>query len=428
VLLAVLAQWVLPISFPLTPVFLIVGGIVLYNLFFWLWSRRLRSQDMHLAIPRVRTLVRTQTAIDLVTLVVLLHFTGGVENPFVFYLVFHIVIASVLLSRRVAYLFATLAVVLFGALAGLEYLGWVPHVHLEGFVSPQFHRQAPTAWAVVLSLATVLYISAYMASSIAGELRERQREVAALRDRCLIDNSALEEANKRLVEVDRLRTHFLAIASHDLRAPLAAVQSYLRIALGGFVGDLNDQQRDILEKSSLRIDELLKLINDLLDNARIEAGQIVSEMEEVSIAQVVADAIENVHGLAQEKGLVLRAEVPEDLPMIDGAPSRLVQVVTNLLSNAVQFTASGGSIAVRVSVANDHLQTEVMDTGTGISPEAMPRIFEEFYRGEGVKTKGTGLGLAIAKKIVEAHGGEIWAESPYSESPKGSRFVFTLPT
>lgn len=426
-LLALLANKVFHIGFPLMPVFVITAIIALYNLWFWLRAKQLGSEDFSSIVPRARSLVQIQSVADLAAFTLLLHCTGSVENPFIFYFVFHIVIASVLLPQRAAYLIATLATVLFGSLVGLEYLELIPHIHLQGFISPELCRQGSYILAVLFSLVTVLYTSAYMTSSIAGELRRRQREVASLKDRCLVDVRSLEEANEKLVELDRLRTHFLAIASHDLKAPLAAVQTYLQVILGGFTGEISDEQRDMLGRSSIRIEGLLKLINDLLDATRIEAGQIVEEMEEISVAEVVEDTLENVRSLAEEKGLELLTEVPEGLSKIMGASHRLVQVLTNLSNNAVQFTPSGGKVTIRVGEEADHLRVEVMDTGIGIPPEDMPRIFEEFYRGKDVEAKGAGLGLAIAKKIVEAHGGKIGAESPYGESEKGSKFTFTLP-
>jgi len=427
VAMALSAKYILHIGIPLAPVFVIAATIALYNLFFWFKAKELARESAPSIIPKARSSVLLQSAIDLVALTALVHFTGGVENPFIFLSVFHIIIVSVLLPYKTAYQVATLALFLLCSLAVLEYVGLIPHIHLEGFIAQELCHHKLYLAATLSALAGTLYTSTYVATSIAGELRKRQREVASLKDRCLIDLGALEEANKKLIELDRLRTHFLAIASHDLKAPLAAVQSYLQIILGGFAGEVNDEQRDMLERSSVRIEELLKLINDLLDATRIEAGQIVREMEETSLTEVVEDALENVRSLAEEKGLGLLAEVPEGLPEIMAAPRRLVQVLTNLLNNAVQFTPSGGRITLRVRELDEHLQVEVMDTGIGISPEDMPRMFEEFYRGKGVETKGVGLGLAIAKKIVEAHEGKIWAESPYPESEKGSKFTFTLP-
>jgi len=427
VAMALFAKYILHIGVPLVPVFGIAAIVALYNLFFWFKARDLARESASSIVPKARSSVLLQSIIDLVALTALIHFTGGVENPFIFLCVFHIIIVSVLLSYKTAYQVATLALFLLCSLAVLEYVGLIPHLHLEGFIPQELCRHKLYLAAVLSALAGTLYASTYVATSIAGELRKRQREVASLKDRCLIDVKALEEANKKLLELDRLRTHFLAMASHDLKAPLAAVQSYLQVILGGFVGEVNDAQRDMLERSSVRIEELLKLINDLLDATRIEAGQIVQEMEETSLAEVVEDALENVRSSAAEKGLELLVEVPEGLPEIKASPRRLVQVLTNLLNNAVQFTPSGGKVTVRVRELDEHLQVEVMDTGIGISPEDMPRIFEEFYRGKDVETKGAGLGLAIAKKIVEAHGGKIWAESPYPESEKGSKFTFTLP-
>lgn len=427
VALALFAKYILRIGIPLAPVLIIAAIVAFYNLFFWFKARELARESVTSIIPKARSSVLLQSVIDLAAFTALVHFTGGVENPLIFLSVFHIIIVSVLLSYKTAYQVATLAVFLLCSLAILECAGPIRHIHLEGFLAQELCHNKLYLAAILSALAATLYSSTYVATSIAGELRKRQREVASMKDRCLIDLGALEEANKKLTELDRLRTHFLAMASHDLKAPLAAVQSYLQVILGGFTGEINDEQRDMLERSSIRIEELLKLINDLLDATRIEAGQIVQEMEEISLAEVVEDALENVRSSAEEKGLGLSVEVPESPPEIMAAPRRLVQVLTNLLNNAVQFTLSGGKITLRVRELDESLQVEVMDTGIGISPEDMPRIFEEFYRGKDVETKGAGLGLAIAKKIVEAHGGKIWAESPYPESEKGSKFTFTLP-
>lgn len=421
------ANKVIGIFFPLLPIFIITAVVAFYNLLFSLFARGLAQKGATSIVPEARKFVLLQSIFDLIALIVLVHFTGGVENPFIFFSVFPIIIVSVLLPYKTAYRIASFTVLLFFGLVGLEYFGLIPHVHLEGLLPPDLYRQERFVLAVLFSLAITLYISTYMASSIAGELRKRQREVASLKDRCITDLKALKEVNKKLMELDRLRTHFLAMASHDLKAPLAAVQSYLQVILGGFVGEVSEKQRQMLERSSLRIEGLLKLINDLLDATRIEEGQIVRDMERVSLKDVVEDSLENVRSIAEEKGLELSTDLPEDLPEIMASRRRLVQVLTNLLNNAVQFTPSGGKVAVRAKEMDDYISVEVMDTGIGIPPEDMPRIFEEFYRGKHVKTKGAGLGLAIAKKIVEAHGGKIWAESPYPESDKGSKFTFTLP-
>jgi signal transduction histidine kinase len=425
--LALFANSVLRIGFSTLPVYIIAVGIALYNLIFWFQATGLASEDTSDLAGKARRFAAVQSVVDLLALTVLIHFTGGVENPLIFYFVFHITVASILLPYREAYSLATLAVMLLCSLIGLEYFGVIPHVHLEGFISPDLYRQESYILAVIFIFATVLYVSTYMASSIARELRERQREVASLRDRCLIDFTALEEVNRKLTELDRLRTYFLGMVSHDLKAPLVAIESYLQVILGGFAGDITEEQREMLGRSSHRIGGLLDLISDLLDVSRIEAGQIAKEFKPMCLSEVVEGCLEDVQVMAREKEMELRVEAPEELPTIRAAPHRLRQVLNNLLSNAIKFTPPKGVISLCVEEKLDCLQVEVMDTGTGISPEDLPYVFDEFFQGRNVERAGAGLGLSIAKKIVEAHGGKIWAESPCTTDGKGSRFTFILP-
>lgn len=425
--LALFANNVLRIGFPAFPVYVIAIGIALYNLIFWLYARRLRPEDTPDLVAKARGFAAVQSVADLLALTVLLHFTGGIENPLLFYFVFHITVASILLPYGAAYSLATLAVLLLCSLIGLEYFGIVPHVHLGGFVPLDLYRQESYILAILFTLATVLYISTYMATSISGELRKRQREVASLRDRCLIDSRALEETNRKLTELDRLRTYFLGMVSHDLKAPLVAIESYCQVILGGFAGEINEEQREMLERSSHRIGELLNLINDLLDVSRIEAGQIAQEFKATSLSEVVEGSLEDIQAMAKEKGMSLQVEVPAKLPVIHAAPHRLRQVLNNLLSNAIKFTPPEGLITISVEDKRDQLQIEVMDTGAGIPQEDLPYVFDEFFRGRDVERTGAGLGLSIARKIVEAHGGRIWVESPCTDDGKGSRFTFTLP-
>lgn len=426
-ILTLIAHTVLRIGFPALPVYLIAIGIALYNLVFWFQAKGLTPEDTPDLVEKVRRFAAVQSVVDLLALTVLLHFTGGVENPLVFYFVFHITVASILLPYKAAYSLATLAVLLLCSLIGLEYFGIIPHIHLGGFVPLDLYRQRTYILAVLFTFVTVLYISTYMATSIAGELRKRQREVASLRDRCLIDFNALEEVNKRLTELDRLRTYFLGMVSHDLKAPLVAIESYLQVILGGFAGEINEEQQEMLERSSHRIGELLDLISDLLDVSRIEAGQIAKEFKATSLCGVVEGSLEDIQAMAKEKETKLQMEIPEELPVIQAAPHRLRQVLNNLLSNAVKFTPPQGLITLAVQDKDDQFRISVMDTGVGIPPEDLPHVFDEFFRGRDVERTGAGLGLSIAKKIVEAHGGKIWVESPCTTDGKGSKFVFTLP-
>lgn len=416
------------IRFPALPVVIIAAVIASYNLLFWRYTERLEAEESIHVIAKVRRYVWVQSAADLVATTAIIHYTGGVENPLILYYVFHVILASIILPYTLAYLLATLAVGLLSALVALEYFQVIPHVHLEGLVPPDLYLHAPFVLAVLFGFGTTLYISAYLTTAIAGELRKRQRETVALRDRLLLEAEELLKANEELVRLDRLKTYFLAMASHDLKTPLAAVQSYLQVMLGGFVGELSDEHTHMLKRSSARIQELFDLINRFLDLAQIEKGKVVEEMEMISLQGVLNSCVEEIEVLAAEKSQELIADIPSDLPTTYGSASHLRQVVTNLLSNGVKFTPEGGSITIRAQEKGTHIEVAVMDTGVGISPADLPHLFEQFFRGEGGATAtGTGLGLSIVKRIVEAHQGEIWAESPYIEGQPGAKFVFTLP-
>ena len=243
--------------------------------------------------------------------------------------------------------------------------------------------------------------------------------------RCKIMGNLAAVIFSRLAHTRDTLGHVLSVVFHDLKAPLAATESYLRVMLGGFAGDLSDDQRDMLQRSSTRLSELLNVISHMTDVSRVDARDLV--MTTVSLAQVVSQSIDAMQPLAREKGLLLQADIPDHLPLIQGYHEQLKQVLANLISNGIKFTPAGGMVTVRVIDRAEYVETQVRDTGIGIPPEELPKIFDDFYRGLDLAEKGAGLGLSIAKRIVEAHHGHIWATSPCPDTGKGSQFVFSLP-
>jgi two-component system phosphate regulon sensor histidine kinase PhoR len=226
-----------------------------------------------------------------------------------------------------------------------------------------------------------------------------------------------------LKELDRIKSEFLSIVSHDVRTPLTTIRGY--VSLLPRVGPLNPRQQEFVEKVERAMRTIVELLNNLLDLSRLESGHALS-MERCSPAQILHEAIQIIRPQAEEKGQALVLEIPPDLPTLYGDPRRLEQVFLNLLSNAVKYTPPGGRITVRAMERDGHLMVQVSDTGVGIPPADLPHIFSKFYRvrREGETTEGTGLGLAIVKSIVERHGGRVWAES---EVGKGSTFTVLLP-
>ena len=238
---------------------------------------------------------------------------------------------------------------------------------------------------------------------------------------CNIDLSRLGSERRNLF-------HFLSMATHDLKAPLSAVQTYIGVMLGGSAGETTEKQRSILGRCSIRITEQLELISDLLDISKVEAGQVVTEMEEVQLKAIVDSSVETGRTLAEGRGIKLEVDIPKRLPRLYAAGSRLQHVLTHLLSNAITYTDPGGLAKLKIVDGPRAIQIEVSDTGIGIPQDELRQVFEEFFRASNnVESKGSGLGLSIAKRIVEAHGGQIWAESPCVESGKGCKFTFTIP-
>ena len=234
------------------------------------------------------------------------------------------------------------------------------------------------------------------------------------------------------VEVDRLKSEFVATVSHELRTPMTAIKGYVDILLMGAAGPLTDQQRRFLNTVKSNTDRLNLLVSDLLDISRIEAGHIALVKEEIDLAALIEEVIAEAKRRANEENrpMEFKTEIAPDLPPVIADRERIRQVIENLVENAYRYTPEGGKVTVTAHLAEGNkIQVDVSDTGIGIPPEEQERVFERFYRGENplvMASAGTGLGLAIVKTLVEMHGGEIWVESEGIPG-KGSTFSFTLP-
>jgi two-component system OmpR family sensor kinase/two-component system sensor histidine kinase BaeS len=226
-----------------------------------------------------------------------------------------------------------------------------------------------------------------------------------------------------LAQADQQRRQLTADVAHELRTPLSIVKGRLEGIQDGVYSADADQIEGLLDEVAL----LERLIEDLRLLALADAGQLALYPEPVAPALLVRDAQRSFAHAAEERRVALHAEAPDGLPELHADPQRLGQVLGNLVANALRHTPAGGSVTVRAARAPAGVTFEVRDTGAGIAPEDLPRIFDRFYRADPSRTRasgGAGLGLAIARRIVEAHGGTIWAES---EPGRGTAVRFTLP-
>ena len=239
---------------------------------------------------------------------------------------------------------------------------------------------------------------------------------------------ALEAANARLREHDRLRSLFVSTVSHELRTPMTSMKGLVENMLDGLTGNLTDRQSFYLERVKHNVERLARMSNELLDLTRIDAGGMQLFRTQLSLNDLVKEVVDTLQPAARQKSLSLSARMKSGIPEISADRDKLHQVLTNLISNAIKFTKPGGEIMLDGCLKDNNLiQISIRDTGCGIPPNEIPHIFERFYRGESVavESRGAGLGLAISKSLIELHGGQIWVESVPG---KGSCFYVTLPT
>jgi signal transduction histidine kinase len=409
------------------PLVAVTTATALYNFFFLLYARRLRAHgSTALRLRQSTVFVYVQIALDLIALTTLLHFAGGVENPFALFFVFHMIIASILLSPTASFLAALLASSLFAAMALLEYRGLVPHYNLVGLVNSDLYHHRTYVGASVLVMTTTLFLVVYMTSSISARLRARTNELLEVSRSHEAKSRELAELNTRLQKLDAARTKFMVTVTHELRAPVATIYSCLDLVLGGFASP--EKERQILERAQQRTTELLDLVKDLLELTGARQAEVqVEEAEPIQLADVLRNVEELMRVEAENKDLFLSVDIAPNMPLVKAKPDHIKAIWTNLISNAIKYTDPGGIVVASLSHNPDYAVGTVRDTGIGIAADDLPKIFEEFYRTANARAtcpQGTGVGLAIVKRTVENYGGKIWVES---ELARGSKFTFILP-
>ena len=289
-------------------------------------------------------------------------------------------------------------------------------VRIAGAVAEALESQRPVAGE---GMSSVLPLG------VDGLERTFRLRTTPMRDngKHLLGAVTLLEDITHLREIDRLKSEFIATASHELRTPLTSVQMAVHLLLEGATGELNDKQVEVLSACRDDCERLDTLMRDLLDLSRIEAGESKPALEPARTSDVIAEAARELRAQVEAKGLAFEVDAPVALPNVMVDKTQVERVLSNLVGNAIRYT-SEGEIKISASPRGSFVAVSVSDTGNGIPPEYLPHVFDKFVQVPGAPTGGAGLGLAISRLIVEAHGGQISAQS---EPHKGSTFTFTLP-
>lgn len=405
------------------PALFLVGIFVAaYNLFFTLTLRR-RSREEH-PYENLRACAIRQILLDLAALLVVVHFTGGLQSPLLCFFTLHMAIGTIMLSTRVMYLIAG------GTAAGLAGM-----YALEATGVLAFHPLDPTRGIcgvtcdlnLVTSLAVIFGI-VYLTDSVTSRFKQRNIELAEKSEELRRKTTELERALKQMEIVEERKSHYMRISAHQLRSPLATVKTSLEVITAGYVDPGSDRGRKLLQGAVERVDGLLEIVNDLLELAKMREGRSKAPWaRNVNVNQLLADLFDALQPLAEERGVTL---VPDfrGVAILDwGIPPDLVYAFENLMENAIKYSNEGGEVVVRMRVLGDVVTVEVEDHGIGIPGEFLDEVLLEFVRAPNARKhapQGTGLGLSIAREAIEGHGGTLAIRSREGE---GTTATVSLP-
>ena len=250
-------------------------------------------------------------------------------------------------------------------------------------------------------------------------------ELRLVTGRALKRRKLILETNRIREEKDRMKENFISMVSHQLRTPLVAVQQYFEVILGGMVGAVSEEQKNIMTRSKIRIDELIKLIKEWLDFAKIDANKLVAVLKPTDLIPILSKIPDILQSLAKQNNVTIKMDIPKNLALISGNANTLEQFFLNLVENGIRYNIDGGEVNITAQMENGYVKVIISDTGIGISHQELPFIFDQFYQiNPHNRTDGTGLGLCIVKRVIDAHSGEIKVTS---EPGKGTVFSILLP-
>jgi signal transduction histidine kinase len=438
----------------------VLGILTLYNLVVWLVFRRMRRNGTgstaettggkaevqigsvaRFLLPRTPAGVHyydrqaaraavfaaVQIELDLVLLAVMLHFAGGIENPLRVFFVFHVIIASILLSRWATYVHATLGVLLLSIVAVAELAGIIPHYSLQANWRAGGYQDLSLVVTQLFLLAVTLFVSAYLASSIAARLRRRELDVVVLSRHLAEKAQHLHAAYEEVSSAERSKSQYMRKVAHELRGPLGTIQTALSVALDAAPDAMASQTHELIGRARRRAAELAIVTDELLSLSRARGSKAIAERTRVDPGDVAERVLDEMRARAADKGVVLVTEIADGLREMMGDPEGLADLFGNLLSNAIRYTPAAGTVTFRLHRVEGKLVAEVIDTGIGIPEDDLPRIYEEFFRSKlarDVSPDGTGLGMAIVQAVVEQHDGDISVESTVGQ---GTRVRVEIP-
>ncbi|HKK42498.1 MAG TPA: HAMP domain-containing sensor histidine kinase [Bacteroidales bacterium] len=394
------------------PIYIITIILLFLNIFHSIIIKKIKYKGGPGVVQKIKKDIDLQIVTDLILLTLILHYSGGIENPLILFYFFHLIIASSIFSTLKSYLYTIFAIFLVALLVFLEYFSIIPHYNLTGFAGNELHNNAfyifGTGFVFLLTAITIVSLSHLI---IYRSIKSEEGYV---------------KANMELENKDKLKNEYVLRVTHDIKGHVAAIFSCLEVIRSGVAGPMNEVQKDFVNRAFNRTGLLSEFVKNLLSLTRKRLKRD-TEFEEIFLKDLIGSIVRPLRQLASDKKIRLQVFTDKALGNITCNPYSLEELYSNLLLNAIKYTPENGNITLEVKSHGTHVMTRITDTGIGIPKEEIHRVFDEFYRGTNVPkdiNTGSGLGLSIAKQIVENHKGKIWVSS---EPGAWTRFTFILP-
>jgi len=407
-----IVRYLFGISIQEIPIFILSVILLSLNILHNLILKRITRQGSSGVIQKIKKEIHFQIVTDLVILTLIIHYSGGIENPLILFYFFHMIIASSIFSTLTSYFYVIFTLILASLLALLECYSVIPHYPLEGFINHDLYKDG----LYVFGTGLVFTCTSVLVVSLSHMIIYRS----------IKSEETFVKTNIELENKDKLKNEYVLRVTHDIKGHIAAILSCIDVIRSGIAGPLNDVQKEFSDRAYERTEMLSTFIKNLLNLTR-KRLQHDSEFEEFLLKDIINKVVVTVQTLAKDKSIDFNFSFDNSVQKITGNPFTIEELYSNLLLNAVKYTPPKGRISLIVRSHQDQVISEISDSGIGIPGEELSKVFDEFYRASNVpkdiKT-GSGLGLSIAKQIVESHKGKI---SVSSEPGIWTKFTFILP-
>jgi len=395
---------------------IIIASILLYNVTLHRLRKFVRF-DVNRFNPLYLSLL--QIILDLIALLLLVYYTGGIESPLYIFFVFLVIIGSLILPGTLVYAMAAVFVISFVVLTALEHYEVIEHHSIDGLLNFSLYNNPLYVGAFLFTFAFMTFVSVYLANGMARQLYKREKD--------------LVDSMKKINAAEKEKQKYIMGIVHEIKTPIVAVASYIDIILQKFLGPIDETIEEKLVRAKNRTDEGIQMINDVLNVSKLTLYDQYDE-EEIDIYEIVSGVMKRRKASAEAHLIKLNLfDKREKKEKIKGDKFLLDIALSNLIGNSIKYGVDSGNVEMTINSDSKNIIIEVCDDGVGIPKEELPKIFKEFYRANNVRkivSEGSGLGLSVVKRIVERHDGTINAASPSrmaSRDYPGSCFIIELP-